>query len=230
MKWQMTSKQRIRSYFLYSLFTFLSFNLSFFSLKLEAQSFSSFQEEHGFSAKPLHKVATIGAPTTGSLIEGKMGSLHKGCRHRFYCYSSAPQLGFLGPQETAKPLSIKDQPGVFPAPLMGPASLTFSFSNQHPTTALTPIIVRPDGTVFKGLPIIAGNSPQTLVVSSPAQTGIYTLFVLAHQKEAQDAQITVDAKISTQPHQDKTFFLKSFEPTEQDLDLISAEFIYTPLY
>jgi hypothetical protein len=190
--------------------------------------YSSHQELFLFS-KPMHEVATLGAPTTGSLVEGSVGSIHKGCRHRFYCHSSTLASGFLGPQAIAKPLSLKDQPGVFPAPLMGPASLIFTFHCQDESQAsLTPTIVRPDGTIFQGLPMTKSNSPQTLVISSPAQTGIYTLFVLSHQKASVEIPVQVNASISTQPQHNKTFYLKSLGSSDKDAELISAEFVYTP--
>lgn len=180
------------------------------------------------SSKPLHQVASLGASTTGPLVEGSTGAIHKGCRHRFYCHSTGPTEGFLGPQALVEPISLKDQPGVFPAPLMGAAAVTFHFSCQDSDTCVTPIVVRPDGTVFPGLPLTSKHSSQTVVITSPAQTGIYTLFVLPHQKDSLDAHIIVDASISTQPNNNKTFQLKSFKPNDKDADLISAEFIYIP--
>lgn len=166
--------------------------------------------------------------TTGSLVEGSVGSIHKGCRHRFHCHSTSPTNGFLGPQEIVKSVSLKDQPGVFPAPLMGAANITFNFCCQDAQASVTPVVVRPDGTVFQGLPMTAHNSPQTLEVSSPAQTGIYTLFVLSHQKEAPSIHVKVDASISTQSHSNKSFEIKSFDLNDKDADLFSAEFVYVP--
>jgi hypothetical protein len=207
---------------------FLSVTLSVSSQLMDGQRSIFFLKEFpSSSTTPLHEVATLGAPTTGAVIEGIVGSM-KGCRRRFYCHSAYQTLGFLGPHTTAKPLSIKNQPGIFPAPLMGPASLTFNFHCPHSTASLTPIVVRPDGTIFHGLSLTKLNSPQSLVISSPAQTGIYTLFVLANQKDSHGVQVTVDAAVSTQPQQNKIFFLKSFELDPENLDLISAEFIYTP--
>jgi hypothetical protein len=214
--------------FLHLLSFFLAIHLSF-SIKGMATQPTAFiiQDDQPLSSKPLQEIATIGAAISGALIEGSVGALQKGCRHRFYCYSAGPQQGFLGPQITAKPLSIKDQPGIFPAPLMGSAFLTFSFTCENSKAFFTPIVVRPDGTIFQGFPMTALNSPQALVISSPAQTGIYTLFVLAHQKDSQGAQVTVDATISSHSEQDETFHLKPFESNEDDDILISAEFIYT---
>lgn len=176
---------------------------------------------------PWQEVASLGAPATGFLIEGGVGAIHKGCRHRFYCHSTGPTTGFLGPQTAAKPVSLKDQPGVFPAPLMGAATITFKFCCQD-SHLFTPVVVRPDGTVFKGLPMTSLNSPQILVISNPAQTGIYTLFILSHQKKAEDTLITVDAYINTQPDNAKTFHLKSFDAGAKESELISAEFVYIP--
>jgi hypothetical protein len=181
-----------------------------------------------FFSKPLYEVASLGASTTGALVEGSVGSIRKGCRHHFYCQSTGPTIGFLGPQEAAKPVSLKDQPGVFPAPLVGAASVTFQFHCQDANASIVPIVIRPDGTVYQGLAMTGQNSPQTLVISSPAQTGIYTLFALAYQKDSQGAHISVDTSISTQPQNNITFQLKSFEPSDKEAELISAEFIYTP--
>lgn len=187
------------------------------------------QKEPFLSSKPVHEVAALGASASGSLVEGSVGSSHKGSRHRFYCHSSASTSGFLGPQAIVKPLSLKDQPGVFPAPLMGPASLTFTFHCQDESQdSLTPIVVRPDGTAFQGLPMNRSNSPQTLVISSPAQTGIYTLFVLAHQKEGGGNRVHINASINTQPQHSKTFHLKSLEFDDKEVELICAEFVYIP--
>lgn len=205
----------------------LPFYLFSQGLELHSSSFS-LQEQTPFTSQPVHEVASLGAPTTGALLEGVVGSMYKGCRHRFYCHSTGPKAGFLGPTATTKPLSLKDQPGVFPAPLMGAASLSFSFNCHSSQTALTPVVVRPDGTVLRGIPMTETSFPQTLVVSSPAQTGIYTLFVLAHQKEVSGSHVTVHAKINTQPQNDKTFPLKAFELKNEEAGLISAEFIYSP--
>lgn len=203
----------------------LEFSSELSSQKETMQHSSLDQTE--LSQPSLFEVASLGAATTGSLVEGSIGSIHKGCRHRFYCHSTE-LTGFLGPKTTTKPLALKDQPGVFPAPLIGAASVTFNFKCQDANAAVTPIVVRPDGTVFQGLSMTSLNSPQTLVISSPAQTGIYTLFVLANQKEALDTHVTVNASISTQPQNDMTFHLKSFEGGDKNAELISAEFVYAP--
>ncbi len=189
----------------------------------------SSQKESFLTSKPTHEVATLGASTTGSLVEGSLGSIHKGHRHRFYSHSPVSALGFLGPHTIAKPLSLKDQPGVFPAPLMGPASLTFTFHCQNESQApLTPIVVRPDGTIYQGFPMTTSHSPQSLVISSPAQTGIYTVFVLAHQNVFDDIPIQVNASISTQPQHDKTLYLKTLGSSNKNAEFMSAEFVYIP--
>jgi len=183
--------------------------------------------ECSLSSKPLYEVATLGAPTAGALLEASVGSLHQGNRHRFYYRSSIPPSGFLGAQRAIKPSSLKDQPGVFPATLMGSASLTFTFSSQTSHSLMTPLLVKPDGTVCRGLPMTKDNSPQTLVISSPAQTGIYTLFVLAHENDPYHAVIQVNASISTRPEQEKIFHLNTFAPNNKNVGLTSAEFTYT---
>jgi hypothetical protein len=221
------SLQFINGKFLLFLLIFLNITLGLLSQVMDRHQTFFLKEAPSSPSPPLHEVATLGAPTTRASIEGIVGSM-KGCRHRFYCHSVGQTFGFLGPHTTAKPLSVKNQPGIFPAPLMGPASLTFSFNCHHSTACLTPIVVKPDGTVFHGLPLKMSNSPQSLVISSPAQTGIYTLFVLANQKDSQGVQVSVEASINTQPQQHKSFFLKSFELNPENSDLISAEFIYTP--
>lgn len=180
--------------------------------------------------KPKFEVASFGASTTGFLVEGSVGAVRKGSRHRFYSHSNGPGSGFLGPQMISKSVSLKNQPGIFPAPLMGAASVSFAFHCDDSNACVTPIVVRPDGTVFHGLSMTAENSPQTLVISSPAQTGIYTLFILANRQEALDTYVNVNAAISTQPQSEKSFSLKTFNPKEKDADLISAEFVYTPTY
>lgn len=175
--------------------------------------------------KPLHEVASLGAATTGALVEGRVGSTRKSCRHRFYCQSSGPKPGFLGPEIVAKPTSVKDQPGIFPAPLMGPDSLTFTFACQSQDLTLTPVVIKPDGTACYGQPM-KKQETQSLMISSPAQTGIYTLFALAHQTSSNLAHIHVKATTSTHPEQVYTFYLEPFLSSKKDFEHISAEFIY----
>lgn len=187
----------------------------------------SFTLPNSSSSKPLYEVASLGALTTGALIEGMVGAIHKGARQRFYCHSTGPEQGFLGHQTSAKLLSLENQPGVFPAPLMGPASLAFTFHCKDVKAPLTPIVIRPDGTVFRGLPMTSFDSPQTLEISSPAQTGIYTLFIVAHHKDDLQTQMMITTHISTEPKQSLPFYIQPFDPNAKDMDLISAEFVYS---
>lgn len=180
--------------------------------------FSIFQ----VSATPLYNVSVIGAPTTGPLIDGVVGSIQKGSRHRFYSHSSSSQ-GFLGAKSNAEPLSIKDQPGVFPAPIMGPAAISFCFKCTQDNSSFVPVIIRPDGTVIHGQEMSESNSHQTLIIASPAQTGIYTLFILPNNQESTEALI--EASISSLPQEKKSFYLHSFNAQTEN-ELISAEFIY----
>lgn len=211
----------LNSFFLFAfLMTFRLFSLS---SPIPHESLINFT-----STSPL-EVGCIGASTTGSLVEGCIGFTRKGSRHRFYCHSNGPTAGFLGSQTNAKPLSLKDQPGVFPAPLVAYASISFNFHCQDSENSFTPVVVRPDGTIFQGLPMTHDNSPQTLVISSPAQTGIYTLFVLSNQKEVKKTLFLVDASISTQPQNDQTISLKSFGNSEEDVEMMSAEFVYSSM-
>lgn len=212
------------------------FKLSFlyclgFSICLWAQDGkmpNSSLKKNELPRKPSFEVASCGASTTGLLVEGSAGAIRKGYRNRFYCNSHGPVSGFLGPQSSSKSVHLKNQPGIFPAPLMGDAAISFDFKCDDSNACVTPIVVRPDGTVFHGLSMTSLNSPQKVVISSPAQTGIYTLFVLGDQKKASETYVTVDAFVSTQPQNDKTFHLKTFTPGEKDAELISAEFVYTP--
>jgi hypothetical protein len=177
-------------------------------------------------SKPTQEIAPLGAATTGSFVEGVIGASRKGHRHRFYCQSSGPKPGFLGPQAVAKPSSVKAQPGIFPAPVMGPASLTFTFSCQSENPHLTPVIVKPDGTLYQGAPLTGRDASQELIVASPAQTGIYTLFVLNHQDDSHNVQATVKVHTSVTPQEVETFSLKPFEGSDVHAEEISAEFIY----
>lgn len=182
---------------------------------------------HLLFSKSLYEVATLGAATTGSLLEGCVGSSRKNQGQKFYCNTNQT-TGFIGPQETMKSVGLHDQPGVFPAPVIGSASVTFQFHCHDANDLFLPVVVRPDGTIYQGLPMTALNSPQTLVISSPAQTGIYTLFVLALEEDSLGKQVIVDASISTKPHRKTSFNLKSFDHSSQDTELISAEFLYIP--
>jgi len=189
------------------------------------------QENPQSIRKTVCEIAICGAPPTGPLIEGVAGSIHKGSRHRFHCYPTTPARGFIGSQTTMEPLNMKNQPGVFPAPLMGQESISFHFYAPQPNSSFTPVIIRPDGTIFYGQPMDKKTSPQTLVVTSPAQTGVYTLMIVNDQDTENVARATVKASISTDPQDESTFLLKSFTPSEpeESIELISAEFIYTPI-
>jgi hypothetical protein len=177
-------------------------------------------------SKPTQEIASLGAATTGCFVEGVIGAPRKGRRHRFYCQSSGPKSGFLGPQTVAKPFSVKAQPGIFPAPLMGTASLTFTFSCDSENAYLTPVIVKPDGTIYQGAPLKGCKASQELVVTSPAQTGIYTFFVLSHGDSPHDVHTSVKVHTSVTPQQVETFSLKPFEGNEAHAEEICAEFIY----
>lgn len=184
--------------------------------------------EFGEGTEPLYEVNAIGAPTTGVLVEGAAGAACKGVHHRFSCHTEGPKPGFLGPLAVAKPTSIRCQPGIFPAPIAGPASLTFTFTCLNNKNPMTPIVMRPDGTALKGFPMTLEDFPQTIVVSYPAQTGIYTLFILPHGIENQNVHAIVEVSKSTKPHRVNTYALKAFGRTNKDEDKISAEFIYSP--
>lgn len=179
--------------------------------------------------RPLHEVGSLGAATTGALVDGVAGATRKGCRYRFTCHTEGPKPGFLGPITVAKPTSLRCQPGIFPAPLTGPDSITFTFTCQSNDNLLTPVVVRPDGTTLQGFPMSTDDFPQSIVLASPAQTGIYTLFVLPHEQDNGVHQVyaTVDVKTSTHSQQDTTLILKPFESTEENSEWVSGEFIYT---
>lgn len=176
--------------------------------------------------QPHFEVSSLGAPVTGSLIEGKVGCLNKGSRQRFYCHSAIPPEGFLGPQGISEPVRLRDQPGIFPAPVRGPASVTFTFDCQDSNASVTPVIVRPDGTVFCGAPMSQKNSPQTIVISSPAQTGIYTLFAPSRDQDSSPSSLLVNASVSTQPQNNTSFVLNSFSKNSEKPEEHSVDFIY----
>lgn len=176
----------------------------------------------------VHEVASLGGATTGSLLEGVVGAVQKGCRHRFYCHSTLSDEAFVGLKtDVNKIVAIKDQPGVFPAPLAGPSSLTFTFKHEFGKSKLTPVIVRPDGTIFQGLPMNSFDSPQKIVISAPAQTGIYTLFVLSNEKDDINGEMMIQTTISNQPQKERSLRLRPFNPKSEHVEQTSAEFFYS---
>ncbi len=74
----------------------------------------------------------------------------------------------------------------------------------------------------------SNHSSQTLEIASPAQTGIYSLFILAAKRNLPVTYVTVDASISTQPRNNRSFRLKTFGKDEKEIESISAEFTYIP--
>ncbi len=212
--------------FRWIVFALISLSLGPLAAHMNSPLFSFPKERRCVTYRLRQQVASCGAPTTGWLIEGRVGSFRREGRRRFYCYSANHQEGFLGPQAAAKPVSLRDQPGVFPAPIVGPASLMFSFREVNPDGTLIPVIVKPDGTILRGQPITTSNSPQILVVSAPAQTGIYNLFILAQRQQAGEAEVFVEASVSTQPTQMQMLMLKPFDANSLDPTCVNAEFLY----
>jgi hypothetical protein len=164
------------------------------------------------------KVSSIGAPTAGALIEGMVGSRDKSSQPCFSYQSVKP--GFVGPEIVSKPIKIRDQPGIFPAPALGPASISFAFYYSD-SSPLYPVIVQPDGSVINGEKI---DFSSHIVIPSPAQLGIYSLFILASEP-CNSQPVIVKIFTSTRPSEVQTIHIK---PITQDspLDLMSAEFIY----
>lgn len=180
-------------------------------------------------------VAACGGALTGTLVEGRVGSTPRERRRRFYCYSATAPEGFLGPHSVAKRISLRDQPGVFPAPIVGQAALSFTFYCR-PSSApsvpgcaagggLTPVVVRPDGTVLKGGPMAPSDCPQTILIPAPAQAGIYDVFALTGDSAWQEVEIEVAAAVSTHPHHQQMLKLKPYGSGCTPL-LSNAEFLY----
>lgn len=209
-----------------------------------AQFFLLLFSSYAGATHSFYEIATIGAPITGPLLEGSVGAKCGRLRNRFYSQNEGPTIGFVGQQTFKTPLVLKDQPGIFPAPLMGPASLNFVFSMTEEKGVYSevkqnviPVLVKPDGTICKGSPLTAEDSPQTIMIPSPAQTGMYTLFVLPNlpnQENAQEglkehlshAKIHVTGMISTRPGENRNLELTAFSLEEKNLEGISAEFVY----
>jgi hypothetical protein len=184
--------------------------------------------EGSFSSPcPVHKVRAIGAPTAGGVMEGVVGAPYQQPHHRYSCRSAGPKPGFIGPDAAGKPTCVRDQPGVFPAPLLGPDSLSFTFISQsHCASLVTPVVVRPDGTAFFGQSMRADDLPQRLEIPAPAQMGIYTLFVLPHDAESEPVSMAVEVASSEQPGLVETISLKSFVGGCDDSDLTCGEYTY----
>ncbi len=64
-------------------------------------------------SESVYEIAIIGAPTSGFLVEGRIGSLKKANHCCFYSHSFDPTTAFLGPPEAAKSVRLKEQPGSF---------------------------------------------------------------------------------------------------------------------
>jgi hypothetical protein len=161
-------------------------------------------------------------------MEGVVGAPYQQPHHRYSCRSAGPKPGFIGPDAAGKPTCVRDQPGVFPAPLLGPDSLSFTFISQsHCAAFVTPVVVRPDGTAFFGQSMRADALPQTLEIPAPAQMGIYTLFVLPHDTESEPVAISVKVSSSEQRGLVETISLKSFIAGSDDSDLTCGEYIYS---
>lgn len=219
--------QTIAIFFLFSLFFLPSSGSASTRQKADNTKSTSFNTPS--SARPIQQIASIGSSTTGALVEGVVGPNQKKSPYLYYIQTPGPASGFLGPQDEVKPTHFRDRPGVSPAPLAGEASITFQFHCNEPGTCVIPAVVRPDGTVYQGLSMTSKNSPQTVIISSPAQTGIYTLFVIADEKTIPKSHATVQTSISTDPKNRTTLHLQTFD-TSADVtqELTSAEFIYAP--
>ncbi len=199
----------------------------FFPLSLLAYDINR-DETSSFLTQTTHQAASIGAPVTGSLIEGCIGSFKKSESHYITHYDHTKN-GFLGSSQGEKhAITVKDQPGVFPAALVGDSSIGFQFHIEDENEEIIPVIVRPDGTVYQGLAMHKDHSPQVLEIASPAQRGIYTLFVLGNGK-ALAKNIIVEVAVKNQPKHNTSLQLQPFNPeNDQNHDLISAEFVYSP--
>ena len=184
----------------------------------------------GLGAAEDYEVSVLGAPTSGIAIQGAVGAIHKGNDLRFPCYSPGPTPGLVGPQIFSKLSGFKDQPGVFPAPLIGFDSLHFVFTSKEGNRDIIPVIIKPDGTIFKGSPMNCNHGPQMLVIPYPAQTGIYTIFAL-NQKSVEKNDliaglVEVNVNTSTRTKKGKHFLLKPFSSNTKNAEFISAEYIY----
>lgn len=184
-------------------------------------------EDVSLSTRPIQHVTAIGAPTVGGLIEGIAGAPYRAPHHRYCCRSDGPKPGFIGPDVAGKPTCVRDQPGVFPAPIMGPDSLSFTFRSQDShLSQVTPVVVRPDGIAIVGRPMQSGDASQTLEVPFPAQMGIYTLFILPHENANQPVSASVEVQSSVVEKRPRIIPLQSFVSGGGDLDLICGEYIY----
>lgn len=106
-------------------------------------------------------VVSIGAPLSGPCIEGAVGAIQKGVRQKFCCQTGGNVPGFLGPRLFSS--FVKEQPGVFPAPLRTETSLSFHWDKEA-----TVWVVLPDGTSLQ----VEGSE---LSIPFPTQSGIYFL-------------------------------------------------------
>lgn len=171
------------------------------------------------------EVRVIGAPLSSSSIEGVLGASNVP-RAQFYSYSSDPVPGFLGPQHLARAPLIREQPGVFPALKLGSDSLTFSFSYEGNNLPLTPVVIKPDGTIYKGFAMSLSSATQTIEIPYPAQIGLYTLFLLDPSGSDNEASLHVTAATSSQPHRVKQLLLKPLSLNKEQTKKTSSELIY----
>lgn len=180
----------------------------------------------------IYDIAVFGSPTSGPLVEGAIGAIQKGYRHRFYCHSPGPSPGFIGAQTSTKVSSIKEQPGVFPAPLMGSDSLQFTFALSGSNDPVIPVIVKPDGTILKGYSMTHEQPPQVLSIPYPAQTGVYNFFVLNQNinceknSAAENSWVNVNVITNHQSRKGQNFSIKAFNANVESPEFICAEYIY----
>lgn len=180
-------------------------------------------------SKPFYEIASLGAPTTRPIIKETVGAINKRSEKQIQPGTNGGYEGFSGLSSTSI-ASLYQEAGLSPNHPNEPADIAFTFSCRDIKEPFTPIIVRPDGTILRGLPMTQEHSPQTLEISTPAQTGIYTLFVLAHEQHSPDSLVTINTKVSSDPLQNKAFQLGFFDPKNKtDSKIVSAEFLYTPL-
>lgn len=172
------------------------------------------------------EITSFGAVMSNCAIEGTAGALHKDRPGRFYSRSvGGPTPGFLGIAERPSLSRFKDQPGVLPAPLIGSDSLNFTFTCAGSNLRFIPIVVKPDGTVFKGVSMESGNAPQVIRIPSPSQTGIYTVFLSDRSSDYPNGEVIVEARTSSRPKFSRSLILKPIGP-EYANDFTSGEFIY----
>lgn len=175
------------------------------------------------------EIASLGAVMSEAILEGGSGAIQRSPQYRFRTRSIGPTPGIIGQHPKFTRATLREQPGVFPGPLLGFDALEFTFTCLGPIDQnLVPIIFKPDGSIIKGKILCSKDPKQTVTVPYPAQTGIYTLFISNNSlKNAISESIRVEVAVHKKVKGGKNTYSRPFDLSTQSLDESTIELVYT---